>query len=715
MEKKTKRFLWCSAVIELIVCISVFVWLTVFMSRKTENTIVEVGEIYLSEMSRQIQQKFTSVVGLRLEQVEGVIRRTPPEAGEHDSVVEGLQTSAGIRGFVSLGFCAKDGTIENVYGKKMWFINPDDLEGRIANGDDIVEQGFSEDGEKLLILGKKAEYPMKDGEKSVALVAALSMDYLNGALYLEEDGAMVYSHIIDDDGSYVIRNADAYRHSYFDRIREEFGESDQKDAESYVRELQNAINAREDYSVLVQVNGDQRHVYCSPLSENSKWYLITVMPDGVLDKSITSLDTLRIWVILACLSMILLTMLIIFILYYRLSQQQVKELDSAKREAERANKAKSEFLSSMSHDIRTPMNAILGMTEIALKNVHDAERVEDCLKKVKLSGKHLLGLINDVLDMSKIESGKMSLNVAPLSLRETMDDIVNIMQPQVKQKKQRFDVFVRDIIAENVYCDSVRLNQVLLNILSNAVKFTPENGAVDVLVWQEKSPAGEEFVRTHFRVKDTGIGMSREFQEKIFDSFARENTQQVQNITGTGLGMPIAKYIVDIMGGSIEIESELQKGSEFHVTLDLKVVEGTETAKQQQENKKVDFEGRHILLAEDIDMNWEIANEILTSLGIVAERAVNGQACVDKFKQSEAGYYSAVLMDIRMPVMNGYDASRVIRSLDRPDHNLPIIAMTADAFSDDIQNCLRSGMNAHIAKPIDIKELVRVLQKYLGV
>lgn len=848
MEKKTRKFLVCSAVIELIVCISVFVWLTVFMSRKTENTIVEVSEIYLSEMSNQIQQKFTSVIGLRLEQVEGVIRRTPPTVGSYDGIVRELQTSAGVRGFVSLGYCAGDGTIETVYGKKMEFVNPDDLEETLSRGADIVEQGICEDGEKLLILGKKAAYPMKDGGQSVALLAAVSMDYLNDALYLDEDGAMVYSHVIDDDGSYVIRNADAYRHSYFERIREEFGELDSKDADTYVRELQDAISARESYSTLVLVQGDQRHVYCAPLSENSKWYLITVMPNGVLDKSITDLDTLRIWVILASMAVILTTMLIIFILYFRLSRQQVKELDMAKEEAERASKAKSEFLSSMSHDIRTPMNAILGMTQIALKNVQDTERVEDCLRKVKLSGKHLLGLINDVLDMSKIESGRMTLNVGPLSLRETMDDIVNIMQPQIKQKNQQFDIFIQNIIAENVYCDSVRLNQVLLNILSNAVKFTPRDGKIDVFICQEPSAAGTDFVRTHFRVKDNGIGMSREFQERIFDSFSRENTQQVQNITGTGLGMSITKYIVDMMGGSIGIESEPGKGSEFHVTLDLKAVqteeeemllppwnvlvvddngqlcasaasileelgvhaewtqdgkravemiegrhsqnddyhfvlvdwkmphmngmetireihqkigkhipmflisayewndiaeeldeeeiEGfipkplfkstlysclssymkeNETAGERQESQTVNFEGRHILLAEDIDMNWEIANEILTALGLTVERAVNGQVCVERFEQSAAGFYDAVLMDIRMPVMSGYDAARTIRAMDRPDHNLPIIAMTADAFSDDIQNCLRAGMNAHIAKPIDIGELVRVLQKYLGV
>ena len=206
-----------------------------------------------------------------------------------------------------------------------------------------------------------------------------------------------------------------------------------------------------------------------------------------------------------------------------MTQQQLRDLEKAEQEASHANHAKSEFLSSMSHDIRTPMNGIVGMTAIAMTNINDPVRVQDCLKKISLSSRHLLGLINDVLDMSKIESGKLSLNIDILSLRETMESIVNIVQPQIKERKQHFDIFIQDILTEEVCCDGVRLNQVLINLLSNAIKFTPANGKINVFLTQEESPMGENYVRCHFRVKDNGIGMSEEFQKKIFDTFSRED------------------------------------------------------------------------------------------------------------------------------------------------------------------------------------------------
>lgn len=618
-----------------------------------------------------------------------------------------------------------------------------------------------------------------------------------------------------------------------------------KNSDEYISELKAAIAKREDYNVGILVNGEERQLYSSPISENVRWYLVSIMPSGIMNETLTKLERLRIVVTVSSLIIILAVLLYIFVRYYKMSHRQIEEINAAKQEAVKANMAKSEFLSRMSHDIRTPMNAVMGMTEIALKNVDNTEKVKECLKKVKLSSKHLLGLINDILDMSKIESGKMTLNITQISLREIVDDIVNIMRPQIQSRNQKFDIFVQNIETEKVYCDNIRLNQVLLNILSNAVKFTPEEGRIDVYIYQEASPEGEEYVRTHFRIKDTGIGMSEEFQEKLWDAFAREETEEVQNITGTGLGMAITKRIIDIMGGTIELQSQLGSGSEFHITLDLKKGSMEENAKlpewnmlvldddetlcmsaaenlnelgvhtewtvdgkkavemieehhrngndyqfmlidwkmpykdgiqmlreirektgkeipaflisaydltdiennmdgiqiegfiqkplfkstlyenlikyvrkeekpsEQKEKKQADLSGKRILLAEDVDMNWEIANEILTSFGLLVERAENGKICVEKFTQSETGYYDAVLMDIRMPVMNGYDAAIAIRASERSDRDLPIIAMTADAFSEDIQHCLACGMNAHVAKPLNVKELMGRLTEFL--
>ena len=843
MDKKVKRLLWSSFVSLAIICVISFVWLTIFMSKRTERTIAEISEIYMEEMNGQLQQKFISIVQLRLEQLEGIIKSIPAEDSYNEEMINNMITNTKVRSFSYLGFYTEEGELEEIYGEDLEFVSDKDaIKESLEENGNIVEQGIGRQGEKILILGKSANYRMKDGSKSAALVVGVTMDYLNKALFLENQEKRVNTHIIDGNGDFIIRTGQAYKNNYFERLREILD----KDVEEHIRCLQEAMAIGETYSTQVLVEGETRYMYCTPISENSTWYLITVMEAKVLDASISKLDVSRIESMIFSSAVIIVTMVVIFILYFRLSQQQMKRLDETKQEAIHASRAKSDFLSSMSHDIRTPMNAIIGMTEIAMKNIDDNTRVKDCLEKVRLSSKHLLGLINDVLDMSKIESGKMTLNMDQISLRETMDDMVNIIQPQVKERNQYFDIFIRDIQAEEVYCDGIRLNQLILNLLSNALKFTPEEGRIDIRVYQENSPLGDSYVRTHFWVEDNGIGMSEEFRRKIFDSFERENREKVHRITGTGLGMAIVKAIVDLMNGTIELYSELDKGSKFHITLDMEkvdkqgevklpewnilvvddneqlctsavanleelgvhaewtqdgkeaikmieehhqkgddyrfvlidwkmpqmdglqtirelrnrvgkeipvflisaydwsdieeevqsveiegfiskplfkstlysrlsqYVEGADSTAEQTEGQvAIDFTGKRILLAEDIDINWEIANEILTSFGFEVTRAVNGKECIELFEKSEMGYYDTILMDIRMPIMNGYDATKGIRALERSDSELPIIAMTADAFDDDVQYCLNCGMNGHIAKPIDIKELVRLLQKFL--
>ena len=565
MDKKVIRFFRRSIISVILICIAVFFSLTVFMAHKTEQSIEEISNIYMSEMNQQIQQKFRSIIRLRLDQVEGIIKRTPLDTVRtNQELLQELQVSGEIRNFTFLGLYGETGNLEVIYGDSVEIFDTkeDILRTLKANGD-LVTYGQKDNGEKVLLLGKQTSYKMEQGMKSTAIIAGISMEYLNKELFLEENDAVAYSHIIDKNGNFVVRNSDAFRESYFERIREVYEELDGKQPEDYVEELADAMESEKVYSTLISIDGQQRRIYCSPLSVSSAWYLITAMPSQMLGESITSLDTMRTIVMIGSGAVILLTMSVIFFLYYRLSQKQLFELAKAKEDADRANIAKSEFLSSMSHDIRTPMNAIIGMTEIAQRNLEEPMRVEECLRKVRLSSKQLLGLINDVLDMSKIESGKMPLNIAPMSLRDAMDDIVNIMQPQVKAKKQYFDIFIKEIITEEVCFDDLRLNQVLLNLLSNAVKYTPEEGRIDVRVYQEASPKGEDYVRTHFCVTDTGIGMSPEFQKKIWDNFSREENDEVRHIIGTGLGMAITKSIVDLMGGTITLESELGKGSSF--------------------------------------------------------------------------------------------------------------------------------------------------------
>lgn len=818
-----------------------------FMSVATERSIMKVSNTYMSEVSEQIKEKFTSVLTIRFVQLDGVQRRTPPDSeGSTEEMLEELRVSADVREFSSFGFMSADGEVETIYGERISVFSKDKALRYLSNSGKIVTRGYDASGQDILVLGTEAGYEMSNGETSVALIAAVPMEYLREALFLYADENGIYFHIIDNEGSFVIKSEDIEEKNYFNYMLSGLEKYNKKTPDEYVEELKGQINRHEDFSAYIKYFGEEKHLYCSPIYTNYDWYIVAIMPDGIISKSIVELDRLRTTAIFFTILVITLSMLGVFIMYYKMMMTKIKELSEARNEALLANRAKSEFLSSMSHDIRTPMNAIVGMTEIALKNVDDPVRMNEYLKKIKISSKHLMGLINDVLDMSKIESGKMQLNENSLSLRAIMEDTVNIMQPQVKAKNQQFDIFIGNIISEDVICDSIRLNQVILNLVSNAVKYTPDNGTIGIYVYQEQSQKGEDYVQTHFKVSDNGIGMSEDFQKRVYDTFAREENDYVQQVTGTGLGLSITKAIIELMGGIIELDSELNKGSEFHVILDFRKsavnsdnmrlpawnvlviddneqlcssaasnleelgvnaewtmdgmkgiemieehnrknddynfvlidwkmpnMDGIETiqkirermdkripvflvsaydwsdvkeevdsllvegfiskplfkstlyerlsqyadengnGQEQAEEQQVDFAGKRILLAEDIDINWEVAYEMLSITGLELERAVNGKDCVEKLENSETGYYDAILMDIRMPVMDGYDATRAIRALERQDKDLPIIAMTADAFQDDVQYCIDCGMNGHLAKPIDLQKCIDMLKQFL--
>ena len=798
----------------------------------------------MSGMNERIVLHFKTTIEMRLSHVEDLERLLSSEKNtDNKKLRDELTYYAQARGFGYLGLYSQDGDFEMLYGNELKVVDSEPFLQSLKNNQKKVAVGEDVQGNRVVLMGIPVACPMEDNEEGIAVVVALPVEYISEMLSLNGEESLVYSHIIRRDGSFVIRSADAFRNSYFDRIRGLL-EDDPEEAERLIQELIAAMDKNEDYSAVIHLSQERRHLYCTKLPY-SEWFLVTVMPFGELDKVVNRLGIQWEVMGLGGCAIILIALLAVFFRYYQLTRQQIRELEEARQEALFANKAKSEFLSNMSHDIRTPMNAIVGMTAIAIANQDNAQQVQNCLRKIALSSKHLLGLINDVLDMSKIESGKMTLNMDQVSLREVMDSIVSIVQPQVKAKQQKFDVLIHDIHTENVYCDSVRLNQILLNLLSNAIKFTPEGGNIHVAMQEEESPKGEDYVRIHLWVKDSGIGMTSEFKEKIFESFTREDSARVRKTEGTGLGMTITKYIVDTMGGTIEVESELGKGSEFHITLDMEKAEiqeaemilpqwnmlvvdddrqlcestvtalkaigidaewtldgesairkveesherhqdyqiilldwklpgidGIETARrirkhmgdqvpillisaydwseiedqardagvsgfigkplfkstlyhglksfaghieqiQEETEEETSFKNMKILLAEDNDLNWEIAEELLSEMGMELERAENGQICIEMFEQSPIGYYDAVLMDLRMPVMTGYEAAWGIRNLDRQDADIPIIAMTADAFSEDIKRCLDCGMNAHVAKPIDVQEICRLLEKFV--
>ena len=400
---------------------------------------------------------------------------------------------------------------------------------------------------------------------------------------------------------------------------------------------------------------------------------------------------------------------------YSLMRQREKEHDAKRAEAEQSSRAKTTFLSNMSHDIRTPMNAIIGYTAIAQRDGLSMDEVRGYLRKIDGSSKHLLALINDVLEMSRIESGKIDLDPEPMDITQALDEAHDMFATQMEGKRITFTVDASQVHDDWVLCDKNRLNRVLLNLLSNAYKFTPEGGSVSVsLLETGEAQDGQASYELH--VRDTGIGMTQEFAERIFEAFERERTSTVSGIEGTGLGMAITKAIVDLMGGTIQIITAPGEGTEFIITLSLALADESlrETDEQQEAlaAARADFSGKRILLVEDNAINLEIAQLILQEAGFELECATNGLEAVNMVKQAEPGHYDAVLTDVQMPVMDGYEEARTIRALPDPKRaNVPIFAVTANAFTEDVTAAEAAGMNGHFAKPLDVDKVMRTLAK----
>ncbi len=728
-SKALPRSLKIGIVVILCLTVIVFSLLGASIHTMSESTIEEIGTAYMAGMNEQVSLHFETIIELRLTMAESIAGIAAGDGASGYGTREDIEYGARARHFLCAALYGPDGGSEMIFGDPVELNHPEPFLESLRNGERKAASATGSDGGGVILFGVPCEYPMSGGGGSLALVVGLSTKYMGEVLFLDSDQSLSYSFVIRKDGSYVVGNEGDAHENYFDRLTNIFAGQDME-ADACIEQLQAAMNAGEDYSTIVKNGGSRRHIYCTNLPY-CEWYLVTVLPFERLDNAISGMGSRWLIIVYAASFAVIAMLLYIFFRYLKLFRNQVSELtrinaemdaarkaaEQARKEAEQANAAKQEFLSSMSHDIRTPMNAIIGMTSLALDNTDDPKRVRDYLGKIALSSKHLLGLINDVLDISKIESGKMTLNVEPVSLREAMDSIVNIMQPQVTAKNQQFKVAAREILSENVRCDGVRLNQVLINLLGNAVKFTPEKGAVQLTVYQEALPEDASRVRTHFLVSDTGIGMSKEYQKVIFESFSREDNTRVRKTEGSGLGMAITKCIVDAMGGTISVRSEQGRGSEFHVVLDLEKAaapaasEAADGAAERMND--VVLKGRRILLAEDNELNWEVARELLSILELELDWAENGEICVEKFRNSPAGHYDAIIMDVRMPVMDGYEATAAIRRLEREDADIPIIAMTADAFSEDIQRCLERGMNDHLAKPIDIQAVTFKLKKYL--
>ena len=635
--------------------------------------------------------------------------------------------------------------------------------------------------------------------------------------------------MIDANGDYVLKGH-SFKNSSFFEFYSSYNHSDA----AATKELFERITTSTGSVSMTNSHGEECTLSFAPVSASAGWTLLGLVPTKDLEVNVEN------WMLVVVISAGLL-ILFLFDLFYMLSLN--KRLQVSVREAEYANKAKTDFLSTMSHDIRTPMNAIIGLTTIAEKNVEDVESTKDNLRKIGLAGNHLLTLINDILDISKVESGKLKLSPLTFSIVETVENLVNISQPMIKEKNIEFSFHINQMEKEYLYTDQLRLNQIYINILSNAIKYTEPGGRVSVDMREEESTV-PGCIKLTYIVADTGIGMSPEFMETMYQPFSRQIDSRVNSIQGTGLGLAITKQMVELLGGTIDCRSEQGKGTTFTVVLDIPVadrqrddmmldpidvllvdddetllqtttdtlesigasveqarsglealgmiehrhlagrdygviivdwkmpeVDGVETIKrirseldenipvllisaydwsdieekakeagangfvtkplfrstlydkindlmgkesrsQEPEDDYSDLHGLRILVAEDNDVNWEIVSAMLSMFGIDTDRAENGRVCVDIMRAAEKGSYQLIFMDIQMPEMNGLDATRAIRKLEDPwASSIPIIAMTADAFSENITECLNAGMNGHIAKPIDIKLVIKEIRR----
>ena len=853
-SKKVKRNDFMIFIVIIIMVITIYYAYRLFSSLITDE--ISARSIKnMTELSKHDEKSIVSGLEHRWKNLDGIANRIRKNKNKDvQEMLEELNIEAEIEECKELLLVTDKGkTFSSTYTIK------DDQEllellknskDKFARRKDTSENIAVDARREVLQIGIKID-PIKIGKDNIVYaIANYNIGDLTDELKIQSYNGQGYSSVVDIDGFYIISvyktNQVSDKDNFFEVIsREECEEPVNVD------DVKKKMENRESFSLKYKLDGQDRIMVCTPMTDVD-WYCVMTLPISIYigqSREMLTILTILIFVVL-------ITIGIVYILVYKNSSQKnimkfeakhKGELESALAMAEQANRAKTTFLNNMSHDIRTPMNAIIGFTSLAKMHIDNKSSVEGYLEKITQSSNHLLSLINDVLDMSRIESGKVSINEKEENLADILHSIRNIIQADINANQLEFIIDTVDVIDENIYCDKLRLNQILINLLSNSIKFTEPGGQIAVRI-TEKPVKKKGYGTYEFRIKDNGIGISKEFMKEIFEPFARERTSTVSGIQGTGLGMAITKNIVDMMGGTIEVESEVGKGTEFIVTLQFKLQEehkkieeieilkgvnalvidddmnscqsiahmlrqlglkpewtmhgkeaiarvkeakqiqeqyhiyivdwlmpdmnGIETTrqirkvvgkdaiiillsaydwgeiekeareagvtefvnkplflsdlrrillkavgeeKQQEEEEKVDFRGKRILLVEDNMMNREIATEYLQDFGFKVENAENGKEACDILENSDPGYFDVVLMDIQMPIMNGYEAAKTIRNFkNKQIANIPILAMTANAFEEDKKAAKEAGMDGHLAKPIDIPKLIQALKDILN-
>ena len=580
-----------------------------------------------------------------------------------------------------------------------------------------------------------------NGETYTAIGTLYDHSKLDSMLSVKSYNGNAYLFMLDNDGNITYTNQieDKFFRNYF-LLKHLKG--DQAITEEEADSLQKKLDGREQGVELVESDKPYYLGYC-PI-ENNNTMLICIVEKSVVDNVLRDYQKTIVFETILMAGFIL---LLFAGLFYSISRrslaeqkaeyekrnneiqtQAMKEMEESNKKlkkakdittealqtAENANKAKTDFLSNMSHDIRTPMNAIIGMTSLIRHDAGNKAKVIEYADKIDISSQHLLGIINDVLDMSKIEAGKTVFKYTDFSILDFITELNTIFHSQIDEKNQTFTIIKENIRHEWVNGDQVHLMQIFSNLVSNAVKYTQEGGKIQFLV-EECETKSSVYAKYRFLVSDNGMGMSADFKDTIFDAFTRAESSMTNKIQGTGLGMAITKNLVEAMGGTIDVESELGQGSCFEVLIDLRIAEDRFVSSAEQAEKDEPagnvLKGMRFLCAEDNELNAEILMELLKIEGAECTICENGKRVLEAFEQSAPGDYDMILMDVQMPVMNGYEATKAIR---RSSHELaktiPIIAMTANAFSEDIQHSLAAGMNAHVSKPVEMKVLEKTIR-----